>query len=105
MANCRGAAECCRSGASPIVSLSLKAPGAGACRASGPKLEHEGAIILLLVRVAPAAHSNVRVCSLIVGRPREGSSAQAERARPRCGLFQVRPLGELRTGVRIRVRI
>ena len=53
-------------GASPIASILLKAP-AGACRPSGPKLEHEGAIILLMVRVAPAAHCNVRVCSLIWG--------------------------------------
>ncbi len=65
MANCRGLAECW--GQPNSKHSTVKAPGAGAraFRPSGPKLEHEGAISLLMARVAPAAHCNVKIVNLI----------------------------------------
>jgi hypothetical protein len=68
-------------------------------------LKQQRAIVALVVRVASAAHCNVFVCEAIVRRPRQRPPAQAERASASCRRLQQRPYWQLRTGVRIRVRV
>ena len=68
-------------------------------------LKQQRAIVALVVRVASAAHCNVFVRAAIVGRPRQRPPAQAERASASCRRLQQRPYWQLRTGVRIRVRV